>query len=70
MIALTLALFVLRVLADDHYAAMSLDDLALFADLLNGWLHFHCICTIPFSLCVLSNLFRSPGDPSLGGIVD
>ena len=31
----------LRVLADDHNAAMSLDNLALFADLLYGWLNFH-----------------------------
>lgn len=38
---LTLSLFVLGVLADDHDFAFSLDDLALFADLLNGWFDFH-----------------------------
>ena len=31
----------LGVIADDHYVAVSLDDLALFADLLNGRLYFH-----------------------------
>ena len=31
----------LRVLADDHDVAMPLDDLALFADLLDGRLYFH-----------------------------
>ena len=31
----------LRVLANDHYAAMSFDDLAFLADLLYGWLYFH-----------------------------
>jgi hypothetical protein len=32
---------VLGVFADDHYTAVSFDDLALFADLLYGWLNFH-----------------------------
>ena len=36
-----LSLLVLRVLADDHDLAFSLDDLALFADLLYGRFHFH-----------------------------
>ena len=31
----------LGVLADDHNVTFSLDDLALFADLLNGWCNFH-----------------------------
>ena len=43
---LTLSLFVLRILADDRYAAFSLDDLALLTDLFDGWLYFHCI--LPF----------------------
>ena len=33
----------LGVLADNHYFAFSFDDLALFADLLNGWFHLHCL---------------------------
>ena len=33
----------LGVLANNHYFAFSLDDLALFADLLNGWFHLHCL---------------------------
>ena len=36
-----LSLLVLGVLADDHNVTFSLDDLALFADLLNGWFNFH-----------------------------
>ena len=36
-----LLLLVLGVLADDHDAALALDDLALFADGLNGRSHFH-----------------------------
>ena len=31
----------LRVLADDHNLAFSLDDLAFLADLLNGWFYLH-----------------------------
>ena len=31
----------LRILANDHDAALALDDLALFADRLNGRSHFH-----------------------------
>ena len=38
---LALLLLVLRVLADNHDFAFSLDDLALLADLLYGRLHFH-----------------------------
>jgi hypothetical protein len=37
----------LGVLADDHYMAVSFDDLALFADLLYGRLNFHFL-SIPF----------------------
>jgi hypothetical protein len=33
----------LGVFADDHNAAMSFDDLALFADLFNGWFNLHCM---------------------------
>ena len=36
----------LRVFADDHYMAFSLDDFALFANLLYGWLYFHCITPV------------------------
>ena len=32
----------LRVFADDHDLAFSLDDLALLADLLDGWFYLHC----------------------------
>ena len=44
-----LSLLVLGILADDHYAAVSFDDLALFADLLNGWLNFHVY--LPYLSC-------------------
>ena len=30
-----------KVLANDHNATFAADDLALIADLLNAWLHFH-----------------------------
>ena len=40
---LALLLLVLRIFADDHYAALALDYLALFADFLYGRLYFHSI---------------------------
>ena len=40
---LTLALLVLGVLADNHNAALALDDLALLAHGLNGRSNFHFI---------------------------
>ena len=40
--ALTLALLVLGVLADNHNAALALDDLALLAHGLHGRSNFHC----------------------------
>jgi len=43
-------LLVLGVFADHHDFTFSLDDLAFFADLLNGWFHLHCVSTIPFLL--------------------
>ena len=46
---LSLSLLVLRILADDHYVAVTLDDLALFADLFYGRLNFHSIIP-PFFL--------------------
>ena len=42
--------------------------LGVFADLLNGWFHLHCVSTIPFLLIL--QLFCSPGDASLGQVVD
>ena len=38
---LALLLLVLRIFADDHYAALALDDLALFAHRLYGRSYFH-----------------------------
>ena len=52
----------LGILANDHNAALALDDLALFADLFNGWLNLHFV-TIPF-------LFSAPGDSTLGKVID
>ena len=51
----------LGVLADNHYFAFSLDDLALFADLLNGWFHLHCLYhtfLAVFGFCYLTLLSR------------
>ena len=39
--ALALALFVARVLADDHDATVATDDLALVANLLDAWVYLH-----------------------------
>lgn len=38
---LTLALFVTRVLANDHDATVTANDLALVANLLNAWVNLH-----------------------------
>ena len=46
VIGLTLALLVLGVLADNHNAALALDDLALLAHGLNGRSDFHFISSI------------------------
>ena len=51
VLQLTLSLLVLRVLADHHHMAVTLDDLALFADLFYGRLNFHSIFP-PFFLFV------------------
>ena len=53
----------LRVLTDDHDLAMSLDDLALLADLFNGRFYLHGYQ--PFL-----NLFRTPSDASLVQVID
>ena len=43
--SLALLLLVLRILTDDHNAALALDDLALFADGLYGRSHFHDVAS-------------------------
>ena len=53
----------LRIFADDHYLAFSLNDLALLADLLNGWFNLH------FIIPTLSLLLSSPGYATLCKIV-
>ena len=52
----------LRIFANDHHSAFSLDDLALFAYFLYRRFNFHCIVT-PF-------LLGSVGDTALGQIVN
>ena len=59
-----LSLLVLRIFADDHYAAFSLDNLALFADLFHGRLNFHFCNTFPFLL------FSAPGYASFVEVVN
>ena len=59
----------LGVLADHHDLAFSLDDLALFADLLNGWFYLHCR-NQTFLTCILCKLFCSPGNAALGQVVN
>ena len=53
----------LGIFANNHHVAFSLDDFALFANLLDGRLNFHCF--IPF----LFRLFFSPGDTAFGKVV-
>ena len=58
----------LGVFADNHYLAFSFYDLALFADLLNGWFNLHFIT--PFlSEFVYIRLFSAPCDSSLIEVV-
>ena len=64
----------LGILADDHDTTMSLDDLALFADLLNGWFYFHCVhhaflTVMCLMRTICKSLFSSPCDSALGEIV-
>ena len=64
----------LRILADDHDTTMSLDDLALFADLLNGWFYFHCVHHAFLTvMCLMrtnfGSLFSSPCDSTLGEVI-
>jgi hypothetical protein len=54
----------LRIFADDHYLAFSLNDLALLADLFNGWFNLH------FIIPTLSLLLCTPGYATLGKIVN
>ena len=54
----------LRIFADDHYFAFSLNDLALLADLLNGWFNLH------FIIPTLSLLLCTPGNASLCKVVN
>ena len=53
----------LRVLADNHYFAFSLNDLALVANLFYGWFNLH------FIIPTLSLLLGSPGYTALSKIV-
>lgn len=60
----------LRVLADDHYTAMSFDDLALFADLLNGWLNFHVYLPYLSRCKCVFGLLCSPSYATFCKVVD
>ena len=54
----------LGILADDHYFAFSLNNLALFANLFYGWFNLH------FIIPTLSLLLGSPGYTSLSKVVN
>ena len=58
----------LRVFADDHDFAFSLDDLALLADLLDGWFYLHCGAAP--SVARSRGSFRTPCDASLCQVVN
>lgn len=46
IVRLALALFVAWVFANHHNAAVTTDDLALVADLLNAWLYLHDVPSV------------------------
>jgi hypothetical protein len=52
----------LGVLTDYHDTTLALDNFALFANFLDGWLNLHFV-TIPF-------LFGTPSDAALGQVID
>ena len=41
-----------KVFANDHDATFAADDLALFADLLNAWLHLHLFAPSFFAFLI------------------
>ena len=61
-LSLSLSLFMLGVLTDYHDTTLALDNFALFANFLDGWLNLHFV-TIPF-------LFGTPSDAALGQVID
>jgi len=61
-LSLSLSLFMLGVLTDYHDTTLALDNFALFANFLDGWLNLHFV-TIPF-------LFGTPSDTTLCQIVN
>ena len=63
---LALLLLMLGILADDHNAALPLDDLAFFANRLDRGSHFHRI--VPPSVGLTLTL-AAPGDPASGQIL-
>ena len=67
---LTLALLVLRILANDHDTAFTTNDLALLAHGLHGRSYLHKFVTFLSAFCVLDfagrGLFAAPGDPATG----
>ena len=63
----------LGILAYYHYAAFSLDYLALFADLLYGWFNLHCLIpylSLRILLLLVAGLFCAPGDASFCEVVN
>jgi DeoR/GlpR family transcriptional regulator of sugar metabolism len=52
-VCLALALFVARVLADDHDATVATNDLALVTNLLDAWINLH----VSFSVRGFKNRF-------------
>ena len=63
---LALLLLVLRIFANDHDAALTLDNLALFADGFNGRSYFHVCCLLTSSN---RSVLAAPGDSTAGQII-
>ena len=70
---LALSLLVLGVLANDHDAAFTTDNLALLAHGLHGRSYFHSSKPFLSAFCVLNcspgRLLRAPGDPAAGQVI-
>ena len=58
----------LRIFANDHDAALALDDFALFTNWLYGRLHFHCVFP-PFLSCTPFPLFKTISYAATGQVV-
>ena len=60
----------LRILTNNHHLAVTLYDLALFADFLNGRFYFHSIYHLSLRIPTSPSALRSPCNSPFGGVID